>query len=125
MENAAAFEETSDNVQDVQGRYDTGATTGLYADLVLDAVDLLVLNVESADEHVVGDVVQVAAVLQPGACHADVVRRALALHLDKNQGVLHTQTTRQFFTYSARNALHNHKDSHEASSTQRHIKRCC
>ena len=56
--------------------------------LVLDAVDLLVLNVEGADEHVVGDVVQVAAVLEPGAGHGDVVSRALALHLDQHQGVL-------------------------------------
>lgn len=58
--------------------------------LVLDAVDLLVLAVEGADEHVVGDVVQVAAELEPGAGHADVVSRALALHLDQHQCVLVT-----------------------------------
>ncbi len=61
----------------------------LPAQLVLDAVDAIVLNVERADEHVVGDIVQVAAVLEPGARHADVVRGALALDLDQHRQVLH------------------------------------
>lgn len=50
-------------------------------DLVLHVVDLVVLRVDGADEHVVGDVVQVAAELEPRAGHRDVVRRALALCL--------------------------------------------
>ncbi len=48
---------------------------------------LAVLSVEGTDEHVVGDVVQVTSVLQPGACHRDVVSGALALGLDQHHGV--------------------------------------
>jgi len=48
---------------------------------------LAVLSVEGTDEHVVGDVVQVTSVLQPGACHGDVVSGALALGLDQHHGV--------------------------------------
>lgn len=53
--------------------------------LVLDLVDGIILNVDRPDQHVVGDVVQVAAELQPGAGGADVVRGALALHLRKRR----------------------------------------
>ena len=49
--------------------------------VVLDFVDFVVLRVDGSDEHVVGDVLQVAAELQPGAGRRDVIRRALALHL--------------------------------------------
>lgn len=52
------------------------------------AAHLAVLRVDGADEHVVGDVVQVAAVLEPGARHGDVVGGALALGLDQHQRVL-------------------------------------
>lgn len=52
--------------------------------LVLYAVDLVVLCVESADEHVVADVVQVPSELEPWAGHRDVVGRALTLSLRNN-----------------------------------------
>ena len=48
---------------------------------VLDFVDAVVLTVDSADQHVVGDVVQVTAELEPGAGGTDVVSSALAFHL--------------------------------------------
>lgn len=59
--------------------------------LVLDAVDLAVLGVGGANEEVVGDVVQVPSVLEPWASHTDVVRRALALGLDQDGGILQHQ----------------------------------
>jgi hypothetical protein len=46
-------------------------------------VRLIVLLVDSADEHVVRDVIQMAAVLQPRASHRDMVRGTLALGLDE------------------------------------------
>ena len=49
---------------------------------VLHAVGLSVLSIDSADEHVVGDVVEVPSELEPGPCHRDVVSRTLALHED-------------------------------------------
>ena len=60
----------------------------LAGELVLDGVDLVVLRVHGTDEHVVGDVVQVSAELEPRASHADVVSCALALRLDQNLGGL-------------------------------------
>jgi len=48
---------------------------------VLDSVGLAVRNVDGTDEHVVGDVVQVPAVLEPGPGHGDVIRCALTLDL--------------------------------------------
>lgn len=56
--------------------------------LVLDLVDLLVLGVDGADQHVVGDVLEVAAELEPGSGGGDVVGGALALHLDQHAHVL-------------------------------------
>ena len=56
--------------------------------LVLDAVDLAILGVGGTDEEVVGDVVQVSTVLEPGPSHADVVGGALALCLDQDGGIL-------------------------------------
>lgn len=49
--------------------------------VVLELVDAVVLAVDGADQHVVGDVVQVTAELEPGPCGADVVGGALPLHL--------------------------------------------
>ena len=40
------------------------------------------------NEHVVGDVVQVSAILEPGSGHADVVRGALAVDLDQDGDIL-------------------------------------
>jgi len=56
--------------------------------VAVDAVGLVVLRVNGSDEHVVGDVVKMAAVLEPGAGSADVVGRALALGLDQDVHVL-------------------------------------
>ena len=55
---------------------------------VLDLVGLAVLSVDGTDQHVVGDVVQVSTVLQPGTGHRDVVGSGLALALDENRKVL-------------------------------------
>lgn len=51
---------------------------------VLDLVGFTVLLVDGTDQHVVGDVVQVAAVLQPGTSHGDVIGSGLALALDED-----------------------------------------
>lgn len=55
--------------------------------VVLDLVDGIVLAVHGADEHVVGDVVQVAAELQPRSGSTDVVCGAFAFHLWRQRGV--------------------------------------
>ena len=60
--------------------------------LVLDAVDAVVVDVDGADKHVVGDVIQVTAELEPGPGGADVVRGALALHLEESKGKRHQLT---------------------------------
>ena len=52
--------------------------------LVAYVVRLAVLVVDGADEHVVGDVVQVAAILEPRTGGADVIGGALALDLDED-----------------------------------------
>lgn len=54
------------------------------SDLVLDEVGLAVLGVDSSNVHVVGDVLKVTAVLEPGTSHGDVVSGALALGLDED-----------------------------------------
>ena len=51
---------------------------------VLDLVGLTVLLVDGTNQHVVGNVVQVPTVLQPGAGHGDVVSGGLALALDED-----------------------------------------
>lgn len=53
----------------------------LSCQVVFDLVDGIVLAVDGTDQHVVGDVVQVTAELQPRPGSADVVRGAFALHL--------------------------------------------
>jgi hypothetical protein len=58
--------------------------TVLAGEVVLDLVGLAVLLVDGTDQHVVGDVVQVATVLQPGTSHRDVVSGGLALALDED-----------------------------------------
>lgn len=52
--------------------------------VVLDLVDAVVLAVDGTDQHVVGDVIQVATELQPGSCGADVVCGAFPLHLQRD-----------------------------------------
>jgi hypothetical protein len=58
--------------------------TVLAVERVLDLVGLAVLSVNGTDQHVVGDVVQMSTVLQPGTGHGDVIGGGLALSLDKN-----------------------------------------
>lgn len=54
---------------------------------VFDLIGLAVLGVDSTNQHVVGDVVKVATVLEPWAGHGDVVGGGLALALDQNWDV--------------------------------------
>lgn len=58
-----------------------GDSSVLSGQVVLQLVDAVVLTVDRTDQHVVGDVIQVPAELQPGSGSADVVGGALALHL--------------------------------------------
>lgn len=58
------------------------------ADRVLDLVGLAVLSIDGTDKHVVGDVVQMSTVLQPGTGHGDVVSSGLSEALDKNGEIL-------------------------------------
>jgi hypothetical protein len=58
--------------------------TVLSVERVLDLVGLAVLSVDGTDQHVVGDVVQMSTVLQPGTGHGDVVGGGLALGLDED-----------------------------------------
>lgn len=52
--------------------------------LVLDLVHLVVLGVGGTNEHVVGDVVQMTTVLQPGTGSRDVIGGALSLNLNQH-----------------------------------------
>jgi hypothetical protein len=61
-----------------------GDGTVLAVERVLDLVGLTVLSVDGTDQHVVGDVVQVSTVLQPGTGHGDVISGGLALALDED-----------------------------------------
>lgn len=56
-------------------------TSELSSQLVLDLVHSIILNVNSANQQIVGDVVQVTTEFQPGPSGADVVSGALSLHL--------------------------------------------
>lgn len=60
-------------------------STVLASELVLDRVGLAVLSVDSTNQHVVGDVVKVATILQPWASHGDVIGGGLALALDEDR----------------------------------------
>jgi hypothetical protein len=51
---------------------------------VVDLVGLTVLGVDGTDQHVVGDVVKVTAVLEPGTGHGDVVGGGLAVGLEQD-----------------------------------------
>jgi hypothetical protein len=51
---------------------------------VVDLVGLAVLGVDGTDQHVVGDVVKVTAVLEPGTGHGDVVGGGLAVGLEQD-----------------------------------------
>lgn len=62
-----------------------GNTSVLSCQLVLDFVYGIILNVDRADQQIVGDVVQVAAEFQPGPSSTDVVSGALPLHLQQQR----------------------------------------
>lgn len=60
-----------------------GDTPVLSCQLVLDLVDGIILDVDRANQQIVGDVVQVAAKFQPRPGSTDVVSGALSLHLQR------------------------------------------
>lgn len=62
-----------------------GHTSEFPCQQVLDLIDSVVVNVDCADQHVVGDVVEVAAEFQPGSGSTDVVGGALPLHLQRRE----------------------------------------
>ena len=62
-------------------------TTELASDLVLDLVGLTVLRVDGTDQAVLGDVLQVTTVLQPGTTGRDMVGCTLALDLNEDRKV--------------------------------------
>lgn len=64
-----------------------GNTTILARNLVLDFVGFAVLSVDGTDEAVLGDVLQMSTVLQPGATGGNVISRTLALGLDQDRKV--------------------------------------
>merc|ERR1719487_1488966 len=78
---------TDNDPADTLGLVVTG-NTGNGAELtsgeVLNVVGLAVGGVDGTNQHVVGDVVQVTTVLQPGTGHGDVVSGGLALSLDQD-----------------------------------------
>ena len=53
----------------------------LSGELIFDVIGLHVLDVDSADEHVIGNVVQMTAILQPWTSHRDMIGRAFAVNL--------------------------------------------
>ena len=79
---------TNDNPLDATGLVVTGSSRDsivFTSESVLDLVSLTVLGVDGTNEHVVGDVVKMATVLQPWASHGDVVSGGLALALDEDR----------------------------------------
>ena len=62
----------------------SGDGTPLTSGEVLDLVGLTVGGVDGTDQHVVGDVVKVTTVLEPGTGHGDVISGGLALGLDED-----------------------------------------
>lgn len=85
---------TDDNPLDATSLVVTGSGGDgvvLLGEAVLDLVGLTVLGVGGTNQHVVGDVVQVATVLQPRASHGDVISGGLTLTLDQDghvEGIL-------------------------------------
>lgn len=78
---------TNDNPLNATGLVITGGSRDsivLVSEGVADAVGLTVLSVDGTDQHVVGDVVKVATVLQPRTSHGDVVGGGLTLALDQD-----------------------------------------
>ena len=64
-------------------------TTVVARQVVLDLVDGIVFAVDGTNQHVVGDVVQVATELQPRSSSTDVICGAFALHLQKQEKLEH------------------------------------
>lgn len=67
---------------------DVWNATSFTSSPVADVVHLLVLGVETGDQEVVGDVVEVTSELEPWASSGDVISGALAFDLDEDLGVL-------------------------------------
>lgn len=64
-----------------------GHAAPLAGDLVPNFVGLAILNVDSTNETVLRDVLEVSTVLQPGTTSRDVVRRALAFDLNQDRKI--------------------------------------
>jgi hypothetical protein len=79
----------------------TGNAAVLAGQEVLDRVGLAVGGVDGTDQHVVADVVQVTAELEPRASHGNVVCGALALDL-RHQGKLSFETKTCAFSMHTR-----------------------
>jgi hypothetical protein len=82
---------TNDNPWDASGFVLSGNvwdTTSFASSPVADVVHLFVLRVETSDEEVVGDVVEVTSELEPWTSSGDVVSGALAFDLDEDLSVL-------------------------------------
>lgn len=82
---------TNDNPWDASGFVLSGNvwdTTSFASSPVADVVHLVVLRVETSDEEVVGDVVEVTSELEPWTSSGDVVSGTLALDLDEDLSVL-------------------------------------
>jgi hypothetical protein len=82
---------TNDNPLDALGLVvtsDSGNGTPLAVGEVVDLVGLIVGLVDGTDQHVVGDVVKVTTVLEPGTGHGDVISGGLALGLDEDREIL-------------------------------------
>ena len=52
--------------------------------MIDDFVDFVVLGVDGSDQHVVGDILQMATELEPRACGGDVVSGALSFDFDQD-----------------------------------------
>lgn len=82
---------TNDSPTDTLGLVvtsDGGNGIPLTSGEVSDLVGLVVGLVDGTDQHVVGDVVEMATVLQPWTSHRDVISGGLALGLDEDREVL-------------------------------------
>lgn len=57
----------------------------LSSKMILNFVDCVILCVNSTDQHIVRDVVEVTTEFQPGTGGTDVIRSALSLHLKHSE----------------------------------------
>lgn len=72
MERASSYFVIAGNIRD---------TTKLSSQNVANFIDSIVLNINSTNEQVIGNIIKVATELQPRSSSADVVSGALSFHL--------------------------------------------